>query len=203
MTYLDRIKHHTGSIRNCLERHTFAVNVALNIVLGLSCLASYTFLLALYLSQGMRIKSLTYVNEGTISPSSAISFCGAILTGATSALLSRCAEHNLWSIIMGSQPVANVSRRLTPEDSLQDAQWIVSPFARLAYIFRGRSWVLCISGLFLFCTAVSGPVLLNGITPSGIDRPSYESREPTRPIFSGFTDGFNKEFLDCKCGRCY
>lgn len=201
MAYLDFIKRYAGSIQSYLKRHTFAVNVTINAVLGLFCLASYIFLLALYLSQGMRIKSFTYVNEGTISPSSAISFCGAILTGATSALLSRCAEHNLWSIIMGSQPVANVSRRLTPEDSLQDAQWIVSPFARLAYIFRGHSWVLCLSGLFLFCTAVSNSVLLHGVNPLPVAVKSHETIAPTKPSFLGFTDRYDRYAPDCKYGR--
>jgi hypothetical protein len=77
------------------KRHSVAVNATINIVLALLCAISYVVLVVLYLTQGMRVESFTHVGKARLPATTAIPLLGVLLTGATSALLTRSVEHNL------------------------------------------------------------------------------------------------------------
>jgi len=177
------------SIKRLLNRHSLHVNVAINVLLLLLCLASYVALFVLYFTQGMSIKAFVEVSHEafTLPPTAVVPLVGVILTSATSALLTRSVEHTLWHAILCDRSTTHSGRSLTPRDASQRAQWSTSPIARLFYCFNGQSWALRFGGLFLLSTAMVNPILLCGI------KPSYDVRElrnhtlPTQSPFSGFT----------------
>jgi len=177
------------AVKQFLERHSLAINITTNIVLLLLCAISYATLIALYYTQGLHLRTFTYIEEGeTIPPTTAIPLLGVLLTGVTSALITRSVEHSLWiSLICDKAGLYYSNTALSDAESHQRAQWTVSPFARVLYMLNGQSWILRISGVLLFGTAILNPVLLYGVRP-GID--SFEDtavRAPSRPTFSGFT----------------
>ena len=177
------------AVKNVLKRHSLAINITINIVLLSLCAISYATLIALYYTQGLHLRTFTYIEEGkTIPPTTAIPLLGVLLTGVTSALITRSVEHSLWISLICDKAGSHYSNTaLTDDESHQRAQWSVSPFARFLYMLNGQSWILRVSGVLLFGTAVLNPVLLYGLRP-GID--SFDDvavSAPSRPMFSGFT----------------
>jgi hypothetical protein len=171
------------------KRHSLAVNVTINVVLLLLSAICYATLIALYCTQGLHLRTFTYIEKGeTLPPTTAIPLLGVILTGVTSALITRSVEHSLWiSLICDKAGSYYSNKALTDIESHQRAQWSVSPFARFLYMLNGQSWILRISGVLLFGTAILNPVLLYGVRP-GIDSvDDVAVRAPSRPMFSGFT----------------
>ena len=148
------------AVRLFLERHSLAINVTINIVLLLLCAISYATLIALYYTQELHIRTFTYIEEEkTIPPTTAIPLLGVLLTGVTSALITRSVEHSLWISLMCDKAGSYYSNTaLSDVESHQHAQWTVSPFARFLYMLSGQSWILRISGVLLFGTAILNPV---------------------------------------------
>lgn len=171
-------------LKRNLERHSTKVNWAINLSLALASGISYVFLLALYLSDGMNLASFKYVDGGSIAPTTIVPVFGIIITSATSALLTRFVEHDLWGTILSTTPSSTHRKSCDPKETLRRAQWTVSPFARLLYIFSGCSWTLRLSGLLLFGTVLLNPVLLYGIRPK--TGTNTEAVQPTDPWFHGF-----------------
>jgi hypothetical protein len=168
------------------KRHSVAVNATTNIILVLLCAISYVVLFVLYFRQGMEVESFTYVGKGTLPPTTAIPLLGVLLTGATSALLTRSVEHNLWTNLIRGRPESRFYKEFDRNEPYQRAQWTISPFSRLLYVFSGRSWLLRVSGVLLFGTALLNPILLYGL--SSIIPPDKRAIERSLPKFAGFTD---------------
>lgn len=174
-----------------LERHSTKVNWAINLSLALASGISYVFLLALYLSDGMNLASFKYVDGGSIAPTTIVPVFGIIITSATSALLTRFVEHDLWSTLLSTTLSSAHRNRYDTKETRRRAQWTVSPFARLSYTFNGQSWILRLSGLLILGTVLLNPVLLYGIRPkTGTDT---EALQPTDPWFHGFVPYNNSE----------
>ncbi|KAL1590068.1 hypothetical protein WHR41_01030 [Cladosporium halotolerans] len=176
------------AIKYYLGRYSLAVNIATNIFLVLLCVISYAALIMLYCSKGMHLRSFTYIEDSNnLPPTTFVPVLGILLTGATSALITRSVEHSLWISLTCDNVGSNINKVLTAAESRQRAQWSVSPFARLLYTFDGQSWVLRLSGVLLFCTAILNPVLLYGVRPGVSKFDTVEARAPSVPMFAGFT----------------
>lgn len=204
MVLLDFINRCTQSFQRFCERNSFSLNFATNALLLILCLASYVFLLMLYLSKGLWTRSFIYVNEGAIPPTTAIPLCGVLLTGATSSLLTRCAEHSLWYHILSKKPISLAGKRVSPDETHRQAQWTVSPMARLAYVVRGESTTLRLGGLLVFGTAVLNPVLLYGVSPNVTSETTTVVRAPSESAFAAYTlkEFFVGNLPDCECYLC-
>jgi hypothetical protein len=170
------------------KRHSVAVNATTNIVLVLLCAVSYVVLVVLYFTQGMEVESFTYVGKGQLPPTTAIPLLGVLLTGATSALLTRSVEHNLWTKLIRGRPESRFYKEFAQNEPYQRAQWTISPFSRLLYVFSGRSWLLRVSGVLLFGTALLNPILLYGVSPGTSVHPDIRSIDRSLPLFTGFSD---------------
>lgn len=173
------------TFQQLLERRSRAANLTINIFLAASCGICYVFLIALYFSQGLGIASFERVIEGTVAPTAVITIFGVVLTGATSALLTRAVEHDLWNRIFGSS-----SRDYTIVELERRAQWSVSPLARLLYTLTGQSWLLRISGFLLFGTALLNPVLLYGVEPRAMHGTSTQVGPLDQHPYAGFAPYF-------------
>jgi hypothetical protein len=173
------------------KRHSVAVNATTNIVLLLLCAISYVVLIVLFFTQGMEVGSSTYVGKGILPPTTAIPLLGVLLTGATSALLTRSVEHNLWTNLIRGRPESRFYKEFDRNEPYQRAQWTISPFSRLLYVFSGRSWLLRVSGVLLFGTALLNPILLHGVNHGSTIRPDNKSMDRSLPNFTGFTNTSN------------
>jgi hypothetical protein len=109
------------------KRHSVAVNATTNIVLILLCAISYVLLLVLYFKQGMEVESFTYVGKGILPPTTAIPLLGFLLTGATSALLTRSVEHNLWTNLIRGRPESTRSSTETNPTNERNGLYRLSP----------------------------------------------------------------------------
>jgi len=183
-----------------LKRHSLYVNVTINVGLLLLCTFSYATLVALYCTWGLGIDQFTETypvslpNTGiTLPPTVVVPLLGVILTSATSALLTRAVEHNLWGDILRNESVTPVGGSCQSQDASKRAQWSTSSLARLTYCFNGRCWTLRFGGLFLLTTAIVNPVLLLGIAPGYDVHPRHNVTEPTQSAFSGFTSEISEE----------
>lgn len=172
------------------ERQSTKVNWAINISLVVLCAVSYAFLITLYLSGGMNVASLTYIDHGTISPTTLVPIFVIILTGATSALLTRSVEHDLWYSLLNQSSSRHEDRSAI--ESHRKAQWTVSPLGRLLYGFKGHSWVLRLGGLLLFGSALLNPILLYGVRPHPVTHSSTEVA--SEPWMQGFMPLRNRGF---------
>jgi len=185
------------SIDRFVKRNSLTVNVVINTLLISLCVTSYAVLLTLYFTEGMNIGSLVYISVKpyTIPPTVVIPLIGVTLTSATSALLTRSVEHSLWEAILRDKHITSTGNggSLAPKDAGQQAQWSTSSFARLHYVFDGRSWTLRFGGLFLLGTAVVNPVLLWGVRPYNNWQLEESYIVPTQPAFSGFTSEISAE----------
>lgn len=192
-----------NTIKQFMGRHSLAINITTNVTLLLLCVVSYAALIALYCSKGMNLRTFTYIeDENTIPPTTAIPLLGVLLTGTTSALITRAVEHSLWISLMRSKGGSRSNPVLTAAESHQRAQWSVSPFARFLYTLNGQSWVLRISGVLLFGTAVLNPILLFGVRPGTESYDTIDAHAPSRPIFTGFVTGIELySLLDSKRDR--
>ena len=168
------------------RRHSRAINISINILLATLCGVGYALLLLLYSTQGMGIESFKYVGRGSFAPTTAIPLLGVLLTGATSALLTRSVEHSIWIRLLCRRTELLPNKKFSTEEFHQRAQWSVSPFARLLYLFRGRSWLLRISGLLLLGTAILNPILLYGVRPQIISDKTVTTIAQSKLDFSGF-----------------
>lgn len=175
------------------RRNSRAINITINIVLIILCSISYILLLSLYFTQGMRTESFMLVSRGSLPPTTAVPLLGVLLTGATSALLTRSVEHSVWIRLLCRETDLLSTKRFRTDEFHQRAQWSVSPFARILYVFKGRSWLLRISGLLLFGTAILNPILLYGVRPETIVRETNTTIARSEPAFSGFTQNFDEE----------
>lgn len=180
-----------NSFRQCLNRRSFEINVATSIILTLICAFCYALILLLYLTKGLQVRSFMYVGEGSIPPTFIVPLLGIILTGATSALLTRAVEHDVWSTILVRRHGPEVSQHLAADEIHRRSQWSVSPFARLVYALSGQSWLLRFSGMLLFGTAFLNPILLYGVNPSDTIDIKHEHFVPTEPKFVGFVPSYN------------
>lgn len=178
------------------HRSSRTTNLAINILLASLCAISYIFLIVLFLTEGMNLASFRLTNQGTVSPTTVIPVFVIILTGATSALLTRSVEHDLWKTLFSVTDSADGECHFT--ESRRKAQWTVSPFGRLLYTFRGRSWILRLSGLLLFGTALLNPVLLYGVRPQDVSDTVDEP--PSETPFQGFAPSANS--LLQQDGKC-
>jgi hypothetical protein len=176
-----------------LRQHSRAINITVNVLLLVLCGIGYALLLVLYFSQGMWTESLMFVDRGSLPPTTAVPLLGVLLTGATSALLTRSVEHSVWIRLLGRERDLLPTKRYTTDEIHQRSQWSVSPFARLLYVFKGHSWLLRISGLLLFGTAILNPILLYGVRPEIIHDEATTTIPRSEPEFSGFITGFDKE----------
>jgi hypothetical protein len=192
------------TIKRFFSRHSLALNIITNLALALVCLPSYGVLVALYLTQGLGVQSFTLVTqhaEGqySIPPTAVVPVLSVVLVGATSALLTRSVEHDVWIRLQRSANVSERPRPLTADESRSRAQWSVSPFARLVYTFTGKSWTLRLSGLLLFGTAVLSPVLLLGIKTGTFRYESTKTPAPSQPIWAGFIQNVDYgSYYDCR-----
>lgn len=157
------------------------------------CGIAYALLLVLYFTQGMGTESLMFVDRGSLPSTTAVPLLGVLLAGTTSALLTRSVEHSVWIRLLGGRPDILPTKRFTADEIHQRSQWSVSPFARLLYVFKGRSWLLRISGLLLFGTAILNPILLYGIRPEIVHEETTTTIAQSDPEFSGFMPGFDEE----------
>jgi hypothetical protein len=146
-------------------QYSRAINITVNILLVVLCGISYALLLVLYITQGMWTESFMFVDRGSLPPTTAVPLVGVLLAGATSTLLTRSVEHSVWIRLLGGESDLLPTNIFKPDEIHQRSQWSVSPFARLLYVFEGRSWLLRISGLLLFGTAILNPILLYGVRP--------------------------------------
>lgn len=172
------------------KQHSQAINITVNVLLVVLCGIDYALLLVIYFSQGMGTESLMFVDRGSLPPTTAVPLLGVLLTGATSALLTRSVEHSVWIRLLGGDPDLLPTGRFTTEEIHQRSQWSVSPFARLLYVFRGRSWLLRISRLLLFGTAILNPILLYGMRPEIVHEETTTTTaqsDPSRVSFQGLT----------------
>lgn len=174
------------TLQQPLERHSRAANLTINIFLAAPCGICYVFLIALYFSQGLGIASFERVIKGTVAPTTVITVFGVVLTGATSALLTRAVEHDLWNSIFGSS-----SRGHTDGQFERRAQWSVSPLARLLYTLTGQSWLSKISGFLLFGTALFDPVLLYGVGPRAMHGTSMQIEPLDQHPYARFAPYFD------------
>lgn len=201
MAPLDSIKRFIASFQRSCERNSLAINIAINVLLVTLCLASYILLLVLYLSNGMWTRSFMYINEGNIPPTTVITLFGVLLAAATSGLLTRCAEHSLWSTIINDESASYGAKQVSPDESHRQAQWTISPIARAVYVFNGKSWTLSLGGLLFFGTAILNPVLLYGVSPGVTYVSKNVTTSPNDSVFAGFTPtAFEaSQFPDCMC----
>jgi hypothetical protein len=58
-------------------------------------------------------------------------------------------------------------------------------------VFKGRSWLLRISGLLLFGTAILNPILLYGVRPEISHNETTTTIPRSDPEFSGFIPGYD------------
>jgi hypothetical protein len=164
------------------------IEIAINVLLACLCLVSYALLIVIFVdSEALHIRSLVTVVPGELKPAVAISLLAALLTASSSALVTRCVEQSLWLTLSAAHP----ARRLTVGESHRLAQWSVSPLARLSYPFRGHSWALKFSGIFLLLTAALGPVLVSGVSQRNATSITSSSQAQVRPSYSGFLDTAN------------
>lgn len=175
------------------RQHSQAINVTVNVLLVALCGIIYGLLLVLYLTQGMETESLMFVGRGSLPPTTAVPLLGVLLTGATSALLTRSVEHSVWIRLLGGQLDLLPTKSFTTDEIHQRSQWSVSPFARLLYVFKGRSWLLRISGLLLFANAILNPILLYGVRPEVFHTEATTTIAQSDSYFSGFIPGFDEE----------
>lgn len=174
-------------------QYSRAINITVNILLVVLCGISYALLLVLYITQGMWTESFMFVDRGSLPPTTAVPLLGVLLTGATSALLTRSVEHSIWICLLGGEPDLLPTKILKTGEIHQRSQWSVSPFARLLCVFKGRSWLLRISGLLLFGTAILNPILLYGVRPKIIHEGTTTTIPQSDLAFSGFIPGFDEE----------
>lgn len=179
-----------------LRRHSRAINIAVNVLLMVLCSVSYALLLILYSTQGMGIESFKYIGRGSLAPTTAIPLLGVLLTGATSALLTRSVEHSIWIRLLCGKTELLPTKRFPTEEFHHRAQWSASPFARLLYVFRGRSWLLRISGLLLLGTAILNPILLYGVRPQIVSDETTTTILQSEPDFSGFAPLYSEEMQE-------
>lgn len=175
------------------RQHSQAINITANVLLVVLCGISYVSLLALYLTQGMGTESLMFVDRGSLPPTTAVPLLGVLLTGATSALLTRSVEHSVWIRLLGGEPDLLPTKSFKTDEIHQRSQWSVSPLARLLYVFKGHSWPLRMSGLLLFANAILNPILLYGVRPKIVYDETTTTIPQRDPYFSGFIPGFDEE----------
>ena len=175
------------------RQHSQAINITVNVLLVVLCCISYALLLALYLTQGMGTESLMFVDRSSLPPTTAVPLLGVLLTGASSALLTRSVEHSVWIRLLGGEPDSLPTKSFTTDEIHQRSQWSVSPLARLLYVFKGRSWPLRISGLLLLATAILNPVLLYGVRPKIVQHETTTTIPQFDSYFSGFIPDFDEE----------
>lgn len=185
-----------------LRRHSRAINIATNVLLVMLCGVGYALLLILYSTQGMGVESFKYVGRGGWAPTTAIPLLGVLLTGATSALLTRSVEHSIWIQLLHGKTESLPTKLFPTEEFHQRAQWSVSPLARLLYIFRGSSWPLGISGLLLLGTAILNPILLYGVRPQLVSDETTTTIAQSMPDFSGFAPLYADEMQEDREWTC-
>lgn len=168
------------------ERHSLAVNVTTNMLLATICAICYTLLITLFVTKGLGVDSLKHVDNNILPPTVVFPLLGVLITGASSTLLTRSVEHNLWLELSHGRSESTRSANITDKESYRRAQWTVSPFIRLFYLFTGQSWLLRIGGLLLFGTALINPVLLYGVRSIAVRHVTIDNHAATKPIFSGF-----------------
>jgi len=175
------------------KQHSQAINITTNVLLVVLCGICYAVLLALYFTQGMGTESLMFVDRGSLPPTAAVPLLGVLLTGATSALLTRAVEHSVWIRLLGGESHLQPTRSFTADEIRQRSQWSVSPFARFLYVFQGCSWLLRIGGLLLFGTAILNPILLYGVSPEIVLDETTTTIAQSDSYFSGFIPSFDVE----------
>ncbi|KAF4437107.1 hypothetical protein F53441_13131 [Fusarium austroafricanum] len=142
--------------------HSRMINTIINFILLLFMLLSYILIIILYASPGSyHIRSLLDPSASGIKPATAVTLITAVLVASTSSLATRCAEQSLWLKLAPR----SVKKPLTVGESRRLAQWSVSTFAHLTYVFDGDSWRLKFGGILLIALAIVGPVLVSGISP--------------------------------------
>jgi hypothetical protein len=101
------------------RQHSRAINVTANVLLVVLCGISYVLLLVLYFTQGMWTDSFMFVDEGNLPPTTAIPLLGVLLTGATSALLTRSVEHSVWIRLLGGDHDLLTTKTFTADEIQQ------------------------------------------------------------------------------------
>ncbi|ETN41251.1 uncharacterized protein HMPREF1541_03186 [Cyphellophora europaea CBS 101466] len=169
------------------------VSATFNLALLALSIVCYLLLVLLFVTpKTYRLDSLIHPNSGTIQPSVAVGLLSTALLGATSALITRCAEQSLWLRLSATSPGKNA---LTVEESHRLAQWSVSPFERLlVYPFKGSSWLLKFGGVVLFGVAAVNPVLLSGISQPRQVATTTEQQPATVPMVSNRLDVGNSAY---------
>jgi hypothetical protein len=150
----------------------------------------------------MGIESFQYVGRGGFAPTTAVPLLGVLLTGATSALLTRSVEHSIWIRLLCGKTELLPTKKFPTEEFHQRAQWSVSPFARLLYVFRGSSLLLRISGLLLLGTAILNPILLYGVRPEIVSDETVTTIAQSKPDFSGFAPPYAEEMQEDREWTC-
>lgn len=171
--------------------HSRMMNIIINFLLLLFILLSYILVTILYTSPGSyHIQSLLDPSAPGIKPATTVTLITAVLAAATSSLATRCVEQSLW---LKLAPRA-VKKPLTVGESRRLAQWSVSPFTHLTYVFDGDSWRLKFGGILLIALAIVGPVLVSGISPVESLNTSRTFRNGDTDAWTGWTDAANQAY---------
>jgi hypothetical protein len=117
-------------------------------------------------------------------------------------LLTRSVEHSIWIRLLCGKAELLPTKRFPTEEYHQRAQWSVSPFAQLLYVFKGRSWLLRISGLLLLGTAIVNPILLYGVRPQIVSDETIATIAQSQPDFSGFAPLYAEEMQEDREWTC-
>lgn len=180
-------------VAKMLDLRGRTVNAVFSAGLLAVCIICYVLYVLLYVSpETYHLDSLIHPNTGTISPSVAVGLITAVFSGATTAVITRCAEQSLWLRLSSTTPDRHA---LTVEEAHHLAQWSVSPLERiLIYPLRGASWLLKLGGILLFTTAAINPVLLNGISQRTVLSTTVDRQPNTVPMITNRLDQGNSAY---------
>ncbi|KAF3919110.1 hypothetical protein ABW21_db0206125 [Orbilia brochopaga] len=184
-----------ASLSALYARYSRSAKILVSLFLIAVIIAAYALIVLLFIRpQIFNLDSLIHPEQTTtpytkVTPSVLIALFSAILTGSTTALVTRCVDESLWKQLTASdsRPVA----KLSIAESRHLAEWSISTVARLRYLVSGDSWALRISGIFILVFAGVNPVLLSGISQT-TSSSSVTTFQPSNYSLTdrGYWDGF-------------
>jgi hypothetical protein len=179
------------AVKAFVHTHSKLINVAACVLLSCVILICHLLILILFLQpSALLLASLLTPDAKGIKPTTVVTLVGAVLAGATSALVTRAVEQSLW-LKLSPRDVKN---RLTVGECLSLAQWSVSPLARILYLFDGSHWLLKAAGVMVVATAVVSPVLVSGISQIPLSDTSVETLSPQGDQWAGWLDVANSAY---------
>jgi hypothetical protein len=180
-----------NAVKAFVHIHSRLVNFAACVLLSCVILICYLLILILFLKpSALLLDSLLTPAAKGIKPTTAVTLVGAVLAGATSALITYAVEQSLWLKLSPRE----VKNRLTVGECRNLAQWSVSPLARILYVFSGNHWALKAVGVMVVATAVVGPILVSGISQVPLSGTSVEALSPQGDPWAGWLDVANSAY---------